>query len=96
MVSFSQNTIKLFFSKLAKKSGIIRLHAHLCRNTFAVNYLLNGGDIHSLKEILGHSSLEMVLRYLHFAKAQVAARHREFSPTDRLMGNFKKPRKPKS
>ncbi|MFC1892937.1 tyrosine-type recombinase/integrase [Chloroflexota bacterium] len=78
------NALKLFFSRLAEKSGITRLHAHLCRHTFAINYLLNGGDIFSLKEILGHSSLEMVNRYLHFTKAQITARHREFSPIDRM------------
>jgi len=92
----SENTLKLFFSRLSKKSGISRLHAHLCRHTFAINYLLNGGDIYSLKEILGHSSLEMVNRYLHFTKAQITARHREFSPMDRIMGNLKNPHKPKS
>jgi len=46
------NTIKLVFSRLAKRSGVERLHAHLCRHTFAINYLLNGGDIFSLREIL--------------------------------------------
>jgi len=85
----TENTLKLFFSRLAKKSGITRLHAHLCRHTFAINYLLNGGDIYSLKEILGHTTLEMVNRYLHFTKAQITARHREFSPMDRIMGNNK-------
>ena len=90
------NALKLFFSRLAKKSGITRLHAHLCRHTFAINYLLNGGDILSLKEILGHSSLEMVNRYLHFTQAQITARHREFSPMDRLMGSLQKERKLKS
>ncbi len=48
------NTVKLIFSRLAKSSDVERLHAHLCRHTFAINYLLNGGDIFSLKEILGH------------------------------------------
>lgn len=38
------NTIKLVFTRLAKKSGVKRLHTHLCRHTFAINYLLNGGD----------------------------------------------------
>ncbi len=90
----SVNALKLFFSRLAKNSGITRLHAHLCRHTFAINYLLNGGDIFSLKEILGHTSLEMVNRYLHFTKAQITARHREFSPMDRMMGNLQDNRKP--
>ncbi|MFC1982742.1 tyrosine-type recombinase/integrase [Chloroflexota bacterium] len=36
----SENAIKLFFSRQKKKSGITRLHAHLCRHTFAINYLL--------------------------------------------------------
>ena len=30
------NTIKLVFSRLAKNSGVKRLHAHLCRHTFAI------------------------------------------------------------
>ena len=48
----SANAIKLLFHRLAKASGIERLHAHLCRHTFAVNYIMNGGDLSSLKEIL--------------------------------------------
>lgn len=75
------------FSRLAKDNDIPRLHAHLCRHTFAINYLLNGGDIFSLKEILGHASLEMVMRYLHFTNSQITARHHEFSPMDRLSGD---------
>ena len=78
------NTIKLLFSRLAKRSGIRRLHAHLCRYTFAVNYLLNGGDIFSLREILGHTTLEMVNRYLHFTSSQITAQHQKYSPMDRL------------
>ena len=80
------NTIKLVFSRLAKTSGIDRLHAHLCRHTFAINYLLNGGDIFSLKEILGHTSLEMVNHYLHFTTSQITAQHHKYSPMDKLTG----------
>jgi len=78
------NAIKLTFSRLSTKSGVNRLHAHLCRHTFAINYLLNGGDIFSLKEILGHTTLEMVNHYLHFTRAQITAQHRKFSPMDKL------------
>ncbi len=78
------NTVKMVFSKLARSSGINRLHAHLCRHTFAVNYLLNGGDIFSLREILGHTTLEMVNHYLHFTRAQITDQHRKYSPMDKL------------
>ncbi len=63
------NTIKLIFTRLAKSSGVNRLHPHLCRHTFAINYLLNGGDIFSLEDILGHTTLDMVSHYLHFIRA---------------------------
>jgi len=78
------NTIKLFFSRLAKNSGVEKLHAHLCRHTFAINYLLNGGDIFSLKEILGHTTLDMVNHYLHFTSSQITAQHHKYSPMDNL------------
>ena len=51
--------IKLVFSRLAKNSGMKRLHAHLCRHTFAIHYLMNGGDIFSLWEILGQSPTKL-------------------------------------
>lgn len=82
--SITVNSIKLLFSRLAKKTGITRLHAHLCRHTFSVNYLLNGGDIFTLQEILGHTSLDMVRHYLHFTNSQVVATHHEHSPMDKL------------
>jgi len=78
------NTIKLLFSRLAKNSGMKKLHAHLCRHTFAINYLLNGGDIFSLKEILGHTTLDMVNHYLHFTSSQITNQHHKFSPMDKL------------
>ncbi len=80
----TSNAIKLLFHRLAKASGIGRLHAHLCRHTFAVNYIMNGGDLSSLKEILGHTTFEMVNHYLHFTRSQITAQHRKYSPMDRL------------
>ena len=67
--------------------GVERLHAHLCRHAFVINYLLNGGDIFSLREILGHTTLEMVNHYLHFTSSQITDQHhKKHSPMDRLQG----------
>ena len=70
-----------FFHPVARGSDVAY---HLCRHTFAINYLLNGGDIFTLKEILGHTTLEMVNHYLHFTKSQLTAQHHKYSPMDRL------------
>ena len=52
-----------------------RLHAHLFRHTFAVRYLMNGGDIMSLRLILGHTTLEVTQVYLRLSKSHVQVQH---------------------
>ncbi len=87
------NGLKLMLSRLAKKSGVNRLPPHLCRHTtFAINYLMNGGDVFSLQEILGHTSLEMVRNYLSLTSSQVRAQHYRLSPMDCMNLQHKKGR----
>ena len=78
------NSVELMFTRLARRSGIKRLHAHLCRHTFATMFLLNGGDVFTLQQILGHSTLEMVRNYVTLASNHVAMQHHKYSPLDRL------------
>jgi site-specific recombinase XerD len=80
----SGDAVRLIFARLAHKSSVKHFHPHLCRHTFATNYLINGGDVFSLQQILGHTSLEMVKRYVTLASAQVRVQHRKFSPMDRM------------
>ncbi len=42
------NAIVHIMNRLAKSSGVTRLHAHLWRHTSSVTYLLDGGDMKSL------------------------------------------------
>jgi hypothetical protein len=60
------------------------LRAFFYRHTFATNYLLNGGDVFTLQQILGHTTLEMVRSYVNLASAHVRVQHRKFSPMDRM------------
>ena len=76
--------LKLMVQRLGRVSGVPRLHAHLLRHTFAVNYLMNGGDVFTLQQILGHTTLEMVRHYINLANAHVMTQHKRFSPVDRM------------
>lgn len=77
--------------RLGKKLGIPRLHPHLFRHSFAVKWLMNGGDEITLQKTLGHTSLEVTKLYLHLSNAQMQARHDQYSPVGKL--NLKSLRK---
>jgi site-specific recombinase XerD len=81
--------MKLMFARLGQRSGVQRLHAHLCRHTFATRFLVNGGDVFTLQQILGHSTLEMVRNYVNLASNDIIINHQRFLPLDRL--NLRKP-----
>jgi site-specific recombinase XerD len=71
--------------RLGVKAGIPRLYTHLFRHTFAVSYLMNGGDVMTLRLMLGHTSLDVTMVYMHLASAHVQIQHAKFSPVDRLV-----------
>ena len=80
----TETAIKSLMVRLAKASGIPRLHAHLLRHTYATCFLMNGGDVFLLKQNLGHSTLAMVEVYRHIASREAALLSEPFSPLDRM------------
>jgi integrase/recombinase XerD len=73
----------LILKELARKAGINkRLTSHVGRHTFGYMHITSGGDIKSLKEVLGHSKLETTDRYAHlddeFKLKNASRMHAEF------------------
>lgn len=81
--SASKNTISLIFRRLREKLKI-NIHPHLLRHTFATLFLVNGGDINSLQIILGHTTLTMVLNYLHLANLINMSLKTQYSPLSNM------------
>ncbi|HUU62881.1 MAG TPA: tyrosine-type recombinase/integrase [Dehalococcoidia bacterium] len=80
------NRLETIIESYGRKAGLegIRCSPHTFRHTFAISYLRNGGDVFSLQQILGHSSLDVVRVYVNLAEADVKACHRRFSPADNM------------
>ena len=83
--SITDNTIKMLFQKLKKETGITRLYPHLLRHTYATNYILDGGDIETLRILLGHSSITMTQKYVHVAAQMRLMINRQKSHVDSLL-----------
>jgi integrase len=58
----SRGDIKESFFTAIKKSGIVDFHFHDLRHTFTSQLVMSGVDLNTVREPLGHKSLEMTFR----------------------------------
>ncbi|RZD14932.1 MAG: hypothetical protein EVJ47_01220 [Candidatus Acidulodesulfobacterium ferriphilum] len=58
-------------TSVLRKSHILDFHFHDLRHTFASRLVMGGVDLTTVKELLGHKSITMTLRYSHLASAHI-------------------------
>ncbi|MFB3882737.1 MAG: tyrosine-type recombinase/integrase [Armatimonadota bacterium] len=73
-------------AKLGRRAGIRdrRISPHVFRRTFATLWISNGGDPFSLQRMLGHTTMEMVNRYVRLSTVDLQRSHALTGPIDRL------------
>jgi len=60
------------FTKDVEEIGVRLIRIHDMRHTFASHYIMNGGSIHDLQMILGHSDIKVTMRYAHLSPSYIA------------------------
>ena len=77
--------LQMVFRNLGEKAGVSPCHPHKFRRTFALWCLRDGMDLHSLRLLMGHSSLAVLQRYLALAGEDIERAHKLHSPVDNLL-----------
>jgi integrase len=62
------NSVKGSFSAAIRRAKIQDLRFHDLRHTFASHFVMRGGSLKDLQEILGHKTMTMTLRYSHLSQ----------------------------
>jgi len=58
-------SIRKAFNNACRRAGIKNLRFHDLRHTFATRLVLAGVDLATVSKLLGHSSIQMTMRYAH-------------------------------
>lgn len=76
----TRSGVLALINRLGQRAGVPDAYPHRFRHTFAINFLRNGGNVLELKHLLGHTTLEMVQRYVAIAQVDVENAHKRASP----------------
>jgi integrase/recombinase XerD len=68
-----RDNIRKMLHRVGERAQVGDVHPHRFRHTFAIEFLRNGGDVFNWKPLLGHTTLDMVKRYLSPSNSDAAA-----------------------
>lgn len=68
----TKHLMELGLDRLCRRTGLRHIGWHVLRHTFASQLAMAGVPILTIKELMGHSSIQMTMRYAHLSPSTLA------------------------
>lgn len=79
-----------WWETVVEKARLEDFHWHDCRHHFASKAVMAGVDLRTLQQLLGHKTLQMVVRYSHLSQSHELAAVEKLCPTPSLQKDVTK------
>jgi site-specific recombinase XerD len=82
----TKNSLGLLFQRLSLRAGFTRspICPSMLRDTYAIRFLQEGGELEALREHLGVTCLSSVKRYQHFSEQRKEKRQARACPDESM------------
>lgn len=78
----ARNNVHKLLKRIGERVGVPNVYPHRFRHTYAITFLRNGASVAEVKESLGHTTLDMTLRYARIAEIDLEKAGKSYSPAD--------------
>lgn len=77
--------LRQLFQRLGEQAQVANCHPHTFRRSFALWSLRAGMNIYALQQLMGHSDLTVLRRYLALVENDLREAHRKFGAIDNML-----------
>ena len=83
----NNKTITSFYVFLKQRLKLKEFSPHKLRHFYATELLNNGANLNTIRELLGHTDLEMTQRYLDISEKEVQESNYKYNPINDFLKN---------
>ena len=77
--------LRLMLRRLGRRAEVAHCNPHTFRRTFALWSLRSGMNIYALQQIMGHSDLQILRRYLALVEEDLHDAHKKHGAVDNML-----------
>ena len=88
---FDQHRLNRRLTNLCQKAGLRHIGWHTLRHTFASHLVMRGAPVPAVQKLLGHSAIEMTMRYAHLSPSTMRTAIDLLNPSWALSASFGQP-----